>query len=240
MRSTTIRGVFLAALVGAVSVPASAGELKLSMQNGRVTLIADNVPIRQILQEWARVGQTKVVNAEKVSGPNLTLQLIDTPERDALDIILRSVTGYIAAPRTTPMANAAVYDRITIFMSTTRPPAVVASAAPPPTFQRPPQPQGEEGDEPIGIQMPQPMTPNGAMPMVSGQQPMPMPAAPGMLMQGQQQLPVQQQLPSPMNAPITAPRPGALPQPTTQPVNPYQPGIRPGGGGPGGPGGPER
>ena len=50
-------------------LPASAGELKLTMQNGRVTIIADNVPLRQILQEWARVGQTKIVNADKMSGP---------------------------------------------------------------------------------------------------------------------------------------------------------------------------
>ena len=71
------------------------------MQNGRVTIIADNVPLRQILQEWARVGQTKIVNADKLAGPahNVTLQLIDAPERDALDILLRSASGYIAAPR---------------------------------------------------------------------------------------------------------------------------------------------
>src|SRR3982751_1223916 len=125
MTKTLLRCVFLAALAAAVSIPASAGELKLTMQDGRVTLIADNVPVRQILQEWARVGQTKIVNAERLSGPNVTLQLVNTPERDALDILLRSANGYIAAPRPAPMANAATYDRITIFVSTVRPPAQV-------------------------------------------------------------------------------------------------------------------
>ena len=69
------------------------------MQNGRVTIIADNVPLRQILQEWARVGQTKIVNADKLTGPTSRCSWSNAPERDALDILLRSASGYIAAPR---------------------------------------------------------------------------------------------------------------------------------------------
>lgn len=232
MKNCILRCVFLAALAAAVSIPASAGELKLSMQNGRVTLIADNVPVRQILQEWSRVGQTRIVNAEKLSGPNLTIQLIDTPERDALDILLRSANGYIAAPRTVAVANAALYDRITIFMSTTRAPAPVTTAAAPATFQRPPQP---DDDEPINVQMPAQMV------MPPNQQ------FPGMLPQGvpAQQQPTYQPLTqpgpttSPVPGPLTSPRPGALPQPAAPgvPPNPYQPLPR-AGGGPGGPGGP--
>jgi hypothetical protein len=227
-----LRCVLLAALAMAVSLPATAGELKLTMQNGRVTLIAENVPVRQILQEWARIGQTRIVNAEKLSGPNVTLQLIDTPERDALDILLRSASGYIAAPRPTPLANAAIYDRVTIFMSTTRAPAQAAAtaAAPPPTFQRP---MPDDSDEPINVQMPPQMV-NPANQPYPGMPPQGMPA--------QQPMPMQPgPTTSPVPGPITSPRPGALPQPTmpgTAP-NPYQPvPLRPGGG-PGGPGGPD-
>src|SRR3982751_7144234 len=107
MKKTFLRCVFLAALAVGLSRPVFAGELKLSMQDGRVTVIADDVPLRQILQEWARVGQTRIVNAEKLSGPAVTLQLIDASEKDALDILLRSASGYIAAPRPVPVANAA-------------------------------------------------------------------------------------------------------------------------------------
>jgi hypothetical protein len=238
-----LRCVFLAALVGGVFVtPASAGELKLSMQNGRVTLVADNVPVRQILQEWARVGQTRIVNLERLSGPNVTLQLVDTSEKDALDILLRTASGYIAAPRSTPVANAAVYDRITIFVSTTRPPAQVAGAAPPPpTFQRPPQP--DDNDEPINVQMPpqmvNPANPASPVNPVNTQYPgMPPQAQPGVTPAYPPQLP--QQLPqptaNPVPGPLTSPRPGALPQPPAPNgiPNPYQPIPRPGGGGPGG------
>jgi hypothetical protein len=44
---------------------ASAGELTLSIRDGRVTLVARDVPLRQILAEWARVGRTRIVNADR-------------------------------------------------------------------------------------------------------------------------------------------------------------------------------
>jgi hypothetical protein len=233
MTTTLLRGVFLTVLAGAMAAPASAGELKLTMQDGRVTIIADNVPVRQILQEWQRVGQTQILNIDKLGAGNLTLQIVDAPERDALDIILRSANGYIAAPRVTPVAGAAVYDRITIFVSSTRAPAQVAAAAQVPTFQRPPQP--DDSDEPINVAMPP--TPAGQVPGMPPQ----LPPQLQQLQQLQQNLQQQNQgLAAPGNSPLTAPRPGALPQPSVPGMvpNPYQPvPIKPGGGGPGG-GGP--
>src|SRR5918994_5733686 len=102
MKKTILRCAFLAALAVGIAGPSSAGELKLTMQDGRVMLIADNVPLRQILQEWARIGQARIVNAEKLAvGPGVTLQIVNAPEREVLDILLRSAAGYIAAPRQT-------------------------------------------------------------------------------------------------------------------------------------------
>lgn len=233
MKQMFFRAVVVAAFAVGLAAPAVAGDLKLSMQNGRVTIVADNVPLRQVLQEWARVGQTKIVNAEKVSGPNVTLQLVNVPEREALDVLLRSASGYIAAPRPVPVATAALYDRITI-MPFSRPPAVTASSTPPPpTFQRPPVP-ADEDDPPVNVMVPpQPMPQNPIVTPYPGMQP----PQPGV--QGVQPMPVQSQPGMPV---MTAPRPGALP--TAQPQmpngvpNPYQPIIRPPGpGGPGGPGG---
>ena len=56
------------ALMCALATTASAGELRLSIANGRVTIVAQDVPVRQILDEWGRVGQTKVVGAERLTG----------------------------------------------------------------------------------------------------------------------------------------------------------------------------
>lgn len=232
------RCVFLAAVAAALAAPASAGELKLTMQDGRVTIIADNVPLRQILQEWARVGQTQIVNLDKLPGGNVTLQLVNASERDALDVLLRSANGYIAAPRPAPLVGAAAFDRITIFVSTKVAPTQSASAAPPPTFQRPPlQP---DDDEPIGVAMPAQMVNQNNGQQFPGMPPNIPPQLQQQLQQNQQMLLQQQQqgLPVPGASPLTMPRPGALPQqatPTGVP-NPYQPQvIRPGG--PGGPGG---
>ena len=55
--------------------------------------------MRTILTEWAKLGGTKVVGAERISGAPLTLKLDDVTEAQALEIILRSVAGYMAAPR---------------------------------------------------------------------------------------------------------------------------------------------
>ena len=153
MKNILLRGAFLAALACGLSLPATAGELKLSMQDGRVTLVADNVPLRQILQEWARIGQTRIVNADKITGPPMSIQLIDAPEKDVLDILLRSAAGYIAAPRPAAVANAAYYDRITILASSRAPAATATMNTPPPPFQRPPMPM-DDSDDPITVATP--------------------------------------------------------------------------------------
>src|SRR5689334_24538982 len=115
MKKTILRCAFLAALALGLSRPVVAGELKLSMQDGRVTIIADNVPLRQILQEWARVGQTQIVNADKLPGTTMSLQIVNAPERGALDVLLRSANSYNAGPRSSMVTGAASFDRITIF-----------------------------------------------------------------------------------------------------------------------------
>ena len=87
------------ALLLAVSLPASAQQLKLSFMDGRVSLEATAVPVRTILNEWAKLGGTKVIGSERIAGSPLTLKLENVPEAQALEIVLRSVAGYMAAPR---------------------------------------------------------------------------------------------------------------------------------------------
>src|SRR5262245_29836804 len=112
--------VFLAVLlVASMASTTSAAGLTLSIQNGLVSLDAQDVTIRQILQEWARVGRTQVVNAERIVGGPVTLKFAGVPEKQALDIILRAVPGYVAARRETLVADASVYDRILIMPTTT-------------------------------------------------------------------------------------------------------------------------
>lgn len=203
---------------------ANAGDLKLTISNGRVTLVAQDVPLRQILAEWARLGQTTIVNGDKLNGPPLTLQLVDRPEREVLDVLLRSASGYIAAQRPVVLANASVFDRVMILPTSRGPVGVAAAPTPPP-------PQFGPGRPNMGpqMQMPppvvdedEPMDPNVPtnQPMVTQPGP-PFPNVP---------------VPAPGQQPpvLTSPRPGMLPTPPGGQPEPYgaqPPNVRPPGAG---------
>ena len=122
------RTLLILALAVFVAAPARAQGLKLAFNQGRVSVDATSVPVRTILGEWAKLGGTKVVGAERITGAPVTLKLVDVPEAQALDIILRSVAGYMAAPRGA-VAGASIYDRILI-MATSSTPAPAAAARP--------------------------------------------------------------------------------------------------------------
>ena len=204
----------------ALPARATAGELKLSINNGLVTLTAQDVPLASILAEWARIGQTKVVNGDKILTP-VTLQLVDVPERKALDILLRDASGYMLAQRPAQLANASAFDRILI-LPTSRPPANTGPVnAAPAAFNVPPRPMPAQPVPDMDDEEPQ--VPPGMVPQNApepGQPPLPG-YGPGVQ----------------PNAPLTAPRPGQLPQPAPQQPVPFgAPPKPPGGGGPGGDG----
>lgn len=105
------------------SLPAAAQGLKLVFNDGRVSLDAANVPVRTILVEWGKLGGTKVIGAERITGSPLTLKLEDVPESQALEIVLRSVAGYMAAPRSaSAAAGASMFDRILVLATSAVPP----------------------------------------------------------------------------------------------------------------------
>ena len=112
----------LASLFLLVSATSAFAQLKLEIKDGLVSIDARSVPARQILAEWARIGGTRVVGGDKVTGAPLTLKFANLPERQALDIILRNVAGYMAAPRqATAAPGASAYDRILILATTSAP-----------------------------------------------------------------------------------------------------------------------
>jgi hypothetical protein len=208
-------------LVLGFAAGSSAGDLKLEIRDGRVTLDARDVPVRQILAEWGRVGHTRVVNGEKVPGGPVTIQLKDVPERQALETLLRSITGYLAAPRAQVVANASIYDCILV-MPTVRTASVASGpAAPDPTSRfRAPVNMGRPMDDQEDMFQanpnypgPQPGMPAGAYPgpgMVNPATPTSMPGA---------YVPPQQQG-------VAGPGPGGM---MTSPAAPTQPGVSSGG-----------
>jgi hypothetical protein len=123
------RVLLLAAAWLFVAVPA-AGDVRLAIVDGLVSLDATNATLREILGEWERVGQTRIFNADRVGGDPLTIRLEAVPEERALEILLRALNGYVAAPRATPVAGASRFDRIMVMPGIARPRS--AAAAPPP------------------------------------------------------------------------------------------------------------
>jgi len=118
------------------AAPAVSAEVQLTIHDGRVTLLATDATVRQILSEWARVGQTRIVNVERIPGGPITLQLTDVPEAEALDLLLRSVTGYMAAKRPAGEPNLSRFDRILV-LPTSAVARVPVTTAPAPVFQQP-------------------------------------------------------------------------------------------------------
>ena len=91
-----------AAIFLGVAATSSAQAVSLQFNDGRVTLTAQNAPIRTILVEWARLGGTRIVNGDRLGGAPVTLELTDVPERAALDVLLRSAAGYVVTARQEP------------------------------------------------------------------------------------------------------------------------------------------
>jgi hypothetical protein len=134
-------GLLLVAL-GAPLAAVAATPIQLSIHNGRVSLHASDATIAEILAEWARVGHTHIVNGEQVPGGRVTLELTNVPEREALDLLLRTAAGYIAAARTVASDDGSQFDRILILPTSAAPPAngLASSAAAPASIYRQPSP----------------------------------------------------------------------------------------------------
>jgi hypothetical protein len=141
-----VRLLILCAVLGAMAAtPLGAPRIQLSIQDGRVWLTTDRASVAEILAEWARVGQTRITNGERVQSGPLTLQLNGMPEPAALEVLLRSAAGYVAVERDASQAIAPTlsrYGRIVIVPTSAGPADAVrfaATPAPPaPVFIPPP------------------------------------------------------------------------------------------------------
>ena len=148
---TFVVAVFFLACAGS----AGAQNLTFEFRDGKVSLDATNVPVRTILSEWARLGGTRVVGGERVAGAPLTIHLESVPEAQALEIVLRNVAGYMAAPRSAASTGASQYDRILVLATSSAPAAAAntrSSATPQnPGRGRPPSDPDEQPPAPAEV-----------------------------------------------------------------------------------------
>jgi hypothetical protein len=125
----------------------ASADVRLTIQGGRVTLVAKDATVRQILAEWERVGHTKVINGERIAGGPVTLELTNVPEQQALDVLLRSASGVVLAPRAGAIDNMSAFERIIVMPTSTAPQPSNSLPAAPAAGPAPFQPQAPTADD---------------------------------------------------------------------------------------------
>ena len=156
-----MKALAIAICLSLVAAGSASAEVKVTLNSGRVSIVAKDATLRQILTEWARVGQTKIVNVERIPGGPMTLELADVPEGQALDVLLRSISGYMAAPRATAIASLSIFDRVIVMPTIAAPHPAVTAQAPAPVFQQPQfaqptPPADDDADQPPAPGVPGP------------------------------------------------------------------------------------
>jgi len=127
MTGRTVWALGLALVLAAPGL-AGAGEVRLTIKDGRVALVARDATLRDILVEWERVGGTRIVNRDRVPGTRLTLELANVSEEQALTTLLRPIAGYMAARRVGPEGGASAFSRIVLMPALATPASAVAAA----------------------------------------------------------------------------------------------------------------
>jgi hypothetical protein len=178
-------------------------QLELSFdQQGRVTLIANNVTLREILAEWARRGGTTIMNLDKLASAPIEypIRFENAPEMEVMMSLLRGVAGKAYVPREVGTAGASRLAIVHLTPTSNASGSVVAAPAMPPVQSTPTRGAPEDEIAPVNRQL--------------GQIPAPGQPQPGVQQNMQQGLPqgYQQQVPRPGLPGSALPGGSALPQ----------------------------
>ena len=124
----SMKAVALTVVVWLAAGSFAFADVRLSFSDGHVSIVAKDATVGQILTEWAKIGQTKVVNVERMPRAPLSIELENVSEERALEVMFRELSGYMAAPRAIAIPNASRFDRIIVVPASSARPG---SAAPP-------------------------------------------------------------------------------------------------------------
>ncbi len=112
--------------------------------NGYASLTAQNVTVAEVFAEWARVGGSRITNAEKLPGNRISVQFVNTPEAKLVEALVLRLSkaqgaGFIVAPRSADApATPSRLQSINIMPSSSPTNSYVATAMP----NSPTYPQG--------------------------------------------------------------------------------------------------
>lgn len=98
--------------------------VEISFSAGRVSLLASDAPVGDLLAAWAREGHAELAGAEYLGTRRITLRLTNAAEADALRAIVGSAGWYFTVGRDAPAASESAFQRIVI-----RPEAATSASA---------------------------------------------------------------------------------------------------------------
>ena len=174
MAVTRVASTLLIACAFSFSTPrgAFADDFWMLFQNRRITVTARGMTVSQILDRWSKIGGTVVLNGAAVQSGPVTLQLTDVSERDALDILLRGVGGYIVVDRDDDSTGASSIGKILILPKSAAPrdqPTTNAVAFAAPSNTQPAEqtfvPAAPEPEQPTPLLESPPYVPPGLRPI---------------------------------------------------------------------------
>ena len=139
--------IVVLAVTGALACAtvASAQSLTLRIEQGLVTLDPENVTVDEVLARWSRTTGLNVVSKTGTgSDIPISLHLSGVPEREAMTLLLKGLSGYIMGERVDPVTGITTIDRLVILtQSAAQAPAFVPAARP----AAEPESESDEGDE---------------------------------------------------------------------------------------------
>ena len=109
-----VAGAVVGVLAAGGALVAAGEELRIAIGGGRVTLIADDAALGNVLAAWARAGGTRFTGAGPIEAARVSLHLVDVDEAQALRWVLRPAAGYVATWRARSDPGASRYKRVEI------------------------------------------------------------------------------------------------------------------------------
>jgi hypothetical protein len=130
---TVFKVAIIAALASLATAAGARADVRMTIRDGHVRLVAKDATPREILKEWARVGGIQIPNVDRIPGAPMTIELTDVPESEMLEVVLRSASGYVAVPRGTDAPNLSRFERLFVMTTGVAPrPAMLSANAPAP------------------------------------------------------------------------------------------------------------
>jgi len=122
----------LAVMFWPAGTAAQESHVSVSVGEQGVTLEAVNATLRDVLAEWARVGGFRLLDYDTLDARTVTVQLANVPEREALNILLRDIGGYVLGARRAGDSGRSQFGSLLVVSGNARSPRQGALAPLPP------------------------------------------------------------------------------------------------------------